>query len=366
MSAHRAAVAWTAVRIVMMAMLASLAVPVQAQAQPPAISESDAHAYEDLLTVYRGGEIERAVEGLARLLAASGGQRQITRWIGEMQDANRRSELEAALLLYSDAIMILWSHDDPYPTRKLEPYMAPFERLHLTLKRMDPKSPFLRAWYLLWESFRHVHVNQLVPVELDYLDEALAAFPVDAQILLAAGSRQELYWWMSLENAQRDPGREPPSITRFLTGARDYLRRSVTADPNEPEARLRLVHVLLELNDFADVSRLLAEHDWTADGAAFEYLARLFEGDLHERQGDRTAAAAAYDRAIALVAAPQSARIARAHLAHLDGRRSEAVATVAPALSDRSDQADPWWPYIRGQAWRFEGYLRIAHSMVIK
>ncbi len=192
---------------------------------------------------------KRAVEGLARLLAASQGQRQVTRWIGEMEDTNRRSELEAALLLYSDAIMVLWSHDDPYPTRLLAPYMAPFARLHLTLKKMEPRSPFLRAWYLLWESFRHVHVNQPFPPELDYLDEALAAFPNDAQILLAAGSRQELNWWMSLENAQRDPDREPPAITRLLTVGRDYLRRSVAADPKESEARLRLLHVLLELND---------------------------------------------------------------------------------------------------------------------
>ena len=352
--------------MVITAMLASLAVPVQAQAQPPAISEADAHAYEDLLTVYHGGQIERAVEGLARLLAASDGQRQIARWIGEMQDANRRSELEAALLLYTDAIMSLWSHDDPYPTRQLEPYMAPFERLHLTLKKMHPKSQFLRAWYLLWESFRHVHVNQQIPAELDYLDEALAAFPNDAQILLAAGSRQELNWWMSLENAQRNPDREPPSITRFLSLGRDYLRRSVAADPNEAEARLRLLHVLLELNDLTNASRVLAEHDWAPDGAAFEYLARLFEGDLYERQGNSAAATAAYDRAVALVDMPQAARIAAAHLAHLAGRRSEAAATVTEALATFSEKSDPWWPFLRGQAWRFEGYLKIARSLVIK
>ena len=90
---------------------------------------------------------------------------------------------------------------------------------------------------------------------------------------------------MSLENAQRNPDREPPSITRFLSLGRDYLRRSVAADANESEARLRLLHVLLELNDLTDASRVLAEHDWAPDGAAFEYLARLFEGDLHERRG---------------------------------------------------------------------------------
>jgi len=366
MSAHGAIAGRTAAPIVVMAIVASLAIPVPAQVQLPAISQADAHAYDDLLTVYRGGEIERAVEGLARLLAASEGQRQITRWIGEMQAANKRGELEAALLLYSDAMMIVWSHDDPYPARQLEPYLAPFERLHLALKRMEPKSPFLRAWYLLWESFRHTHVNQQIPVELDYLDEALAAFPNDAQILLAAGSRQELDWWMSLENAQRDPERESPGITRFLTAGRDYLRRSVAADANEPEARLRLLHVLLELNDLTNASRVLAEHDWAPDGAAFEYLARLFEGDLHERQGNRAAAAAAYDRAVALVDMPQAARIAAAHLAHLDGRRSEAAAIVTEALSTFSDRSDPWWPFIRGQAWRFEGYLKIAHAFVIK
>ena len=353
-------------RAVVMAMLGSFAVPIEAHAQPPAIFGAEARAYGDLLTIYRSGAIERAVEVLDKLLAASDGQRQVLRWIGEAQRENRRTDLEAALLLYSDAIMIAWRYDDPYPTRLLKRYMSPIQRLHLTLKRMDQRSPFLRAWYLLWESFRQVNIHQLIPVELDYLDEALAAFPNDTQILLAAGSREELSWLMSFENAQRDPAGEPPSIRRSLFNARDYLRRSVAADPKGYEARLRLVRVLLELNELADASRLLAEHDWAPAGATAEYLARLFEGDLHERREDRAAAAAAYDRAIALVAVPQSARVARAHLAHLDGRRLEAAQTVTPALSNRSDQSDPWWTYIRGQAWRFDAYLQMARSMVIK
>ncbi len=132
-------------RAVVMAMLGSFAVPIEAHAQPPAISGVEARAYGDLLTIYRSGAIERAVEVLDKLLAASDGQRQVLRWIGEAQRENRRTDLEAALLLYSDAIMIAWRYDDPYPTRVLKRYMSPIQRLHLTLKRMDQRSPFLRA-----------------------------------------------------------------------------------------------------------------------------------------------------------------------------------------------------------------------------
>ena len=71
---------------------------------------------------------------------------------------------------------------------------------------MDARTPFLKSWYLLWESFRHVHANQPIPTDLDFMPAALAAFPNDSRVLLAAGSRYELAWWISLENAQRDLG----------------------------------------------------------------------------------------------------------------------------------------------------------------
>jgi len=129
---------------------------------------------------------------------------------------------------------------------------------------------------------------------------------------------------------------------------------------------LRLTNVLLELNELDDVSGLVTDYNWTPEGPAFEYLARLFEGGLHERRGNRPAAAAAYDRAIGLVALPQTAQVARAHLAYLEGERLQAAAILAPALADRSNRTDPWWAYIRGQAWRFDSYLKMAHTLVMK
>jgi hypothetical protein len=318
-----------------------------------------------LVKLYRTGAVDDAVAELRTLLASNDGQRVINRWIERASDRNRREDLEAALLLVTEAVIRLWKVDDPYPERLLTPYMGPFRKLHLTLSQMSARSPFLKAWYLLWESFRHVQVNHPLPRELDYLDEALAAFPNDAEILLAAGSREELNWSMSLENAQRDPDVQPFGVTKILMAARDLLRRSLAADPDESEARLRLAHVLLELNELKPVPDVLMKHDWTPDGLVFEYLARLFEGDFYERSGNRKGAAAAYERASALAVVPQSALLAQAHVAHLEGRREDGARLTVEAFSANRVESDPWWIFVRGLAWRFDAYLKAARAMVM-
>ena len=238
-------------------------------------------------------------------------------------------------------------------------------RLHDALTRIDPRSPFLRSWYLAWEAFRQAHSVPALPGDIDYLDVALDAFPEDAQVLLAAGSREELAWWSSVENGQRDPrGEEGVAVTRYLLAARGFLRRSVAASAQESEARLRLVRVYLELDDLDAVAATIREYDWTTHGRAFEYLVRLFEGELHERKEDRTAAARAYDLAISLVAVPQSARLARSRLSHEEGLRSEAAGTAVRAVSEPLTESDPWWWYVRGQAWRLDPYWKHARAMV--
>jgi inner membrane protein len=328
--------------------------------------EEGVRGYDRLVDRYRSGAIEEATADLQRLLTASNAQRSIKEWIEARRRSNRRADLQVVLVLITEAMIGIWDTDEPFPFGRLTPYMTPLQRIQLELKQMDGATAFLKAWYLLWESFRHVHVNAPFPQELDFMPAALAAFPNDPRILLAAGSRYELAWWMSLENAQRELEREPVSVTKHLTTARDYLRRSLAADPGEAEARLRLAHVLLELNELRSVPAILSDRDWTPDGPAFEYLARLFEGDLHERRGDRATAAVAYDRAAALIDTPQSALVAKAHLAHLDGRRAEAAQTVSQVLTGKVKGADPWWPYVRGQAWRFEAYRKAAHAQALK
>ncbi len=110
-------------------------------------------------------------------MTASNGQRQITRWIDGARAANRRADLQGVLLLITEAMMAIWATDDPFPFGRLAPYMIPFQRLHVELKEMDARTPFLKTWYLLWESFRQVHANQPIPTDLDFIPAALAAFP---------------------------------------------------------------------------------------------------------------------------------------------------------------------------------------------
>ncbi len=205
-------------------------------------------AYDELLNVYRSGAIDRAVNEFDALLSPKEWEQQtapyvrIDTWILRAELRNRRTDLEAMFLLCTEAILRAWPPQSPYPIKGFT-YSALLARLHGALRAMNPQSPFLKTWYLLWESYRQVQIHVIWKGWPDYLDEALAAFPDDAQVLLAAGARQELAWWMLPENAARDLGRGRSEGGDLLTAGRDYLRRSVAADPKEPEARLRLSHV---------------------------------------------------------------------------------------------------------------------------
>lgn len=362
--------ALTGLAAVLIAAAPVTAAPARQNAAAMARAAKADPAYDELLNVYRSGAIDRAIDEFDALLEPKEWEQQrapyvrIETWILRAELRKYRADLEAMLMLCTEAILRAWPPHSRFPIKGFT-YSELLARLHGALRAMNPHSPFLKTWYLLWESYRQVQVHVIWKGWPDYLDEALAAFPDDAQVLLAAGAREEQAWWMLTENAVRDPGGRGEG-SGLLTAGRDYLRRSVAADPKEPEARLRLSHVLLELGAFDEAGTVLSTYQWQPDEPAFEYLARLFEGNVHERRGDTKGAVAAYDRAIALVAMPQSARVAKAHALHLDGQRSEAAETAINALTGRKDQSDPWWFYIGGLAWRFEPYLKIARSMVIK
>ncbi len=79
------------------------------QLRRPLPFEEDVRAYDKLLDRYRSGAIEGAIADLRKLLTASSGQRQITRWIDGARAANRRADLQGVLLLITEAIMAIWA-----------------------------------------------------------------------------------------------------------------------------------------------------------------------------------------------------------------------------------------------------------------
>jgi tetratricopeptide (TPR) repeat protein len=359
------AVVVTAVGLLMVAP-AGVARSEAAAQLPPMLRDSTPGVLDAILADYRAGAIDASIAALAMLLADDDGSRRVSAWVTKAHEWNRREDLEAALLLFSEAVVAIWKADAPFPEGRLPPYSAALRQSYRLLRDLDRRTPFLRAWYLMWESFRQATVYHALPPELDYVDEALEDFPKDARILLATGSRHELNWWTSPYNARRNLSTQPLYVTRSLVAARDWLRRSVSADPNEAEARLRLIHVYLELDDLGPIAALLGSHDWSREQPAFRYLAALFDGDLHERKGDHAAAAAAYERASRLTGRPQSALVARAYVGHAHDERLDAARTVERAIGDWPDELDPWWLFIQGQAWRFDAYLKTARHMVMR
>lgn len=354
--------------------------PAAASRFPGAVAPWPDSVAENLVRTYRSGQTDDAIAALVRRLGgdedndrADAVERMVL-WVREAGQQTRtgkrswRRELEALLLLTTDALIETWPERSLFAPERNNLW-RPLETLHDTLKRLDPASPFLRQWYLVWEAFRQSNIMDGWRGWPTYFNEALEAFPRDPQVLLAAGARQELEWWMRT-NPRRTlsaiPGARAADLHDVLVASRNYFRRSLAADPDESESALRLARVLIELDELDAARQVLAARTWNGREPAFEYLARLFEGELAERHGDTAAAIAAYDRAIALVPTPQAALVAKAHALHAADRRADALQVATQALSGADQPADPWWVYSLGQAWRLTPYLRAARAWIAR
>jgi hypothetical protein len=100
--------------------------------------------------------------------------------------------------------------------------------------------------------------------------------------------------------------------------------------------------------------------------APYQYLARLFEGDVYELAGKLADAERQYLAAVALMPESQSAFIALAHVRHAQGARAQAAHDVRVTTGTKGvpDTADPWFWYSRGTAWRGQVYLDDLRRMI--
>ena len=158
---------------------------------------------------------------------------------------------------------------------------------------------------------------------------------------------------MGMMARERQVAPEGVTVARARQRAEKLYRRAVEVAPALHEARLRLGRVLFERGASGDsageLQRVLAE----SRNVRQRYLAALFLGAVHEREGRLDAAIGSY--ALALSAQPdsQSARVALASVMQRKGDAAAARDTIAPFAGRRTNQRqpeDPWWTYPLGQA----------------
>jgi tetratricopeptide (TPR) repeat protein len=143
-----------------------------------------------------------------------------------------------------------------------------------------------------------------------------------------------------------------------LNTAEDRLRRAVTLRPMFAEARLRLGHVLAELDRHKDALPELTQALESIQNTGLQYYGHLFVGRSSAALGDAAAARAAFERAARLSPNAQSPLLALSQLAYSRGDVAEATAMLA-RVGDlpAADAGDLWWSY-NVSAGRFYNLLR--------
>jgi hypothetical protein len=217
---------------------------------------------------------------------------------------------------------------------------------------------FHQKWYLA--VLGHLQGQGYLLDAVHHADAALAAFPQDVGLLVAAGALHELIASPDLVPAstQVERGvRMPAADLRLMTERRrdgwkiaeKLYRHASVVDPGCAEAHLRLGWVLfLSGRSDAALSELAV-----AEGATdrrIRYLASLFRGGVRAAAGKWTDAVAAYRNAGALYGNCLAASAGLSHAIWRSGDTANASETMASALADdqRTPCHDPWWDYPLG------------------
>jgi tetratricopeptide (TPR) repeat protein len=185
--------------------------------------------------------------------------------------------------------------------------------------------------------------------------------PADPVVLYESGLLQEMFathWETAAPGiatrttqdiARRDPldavlKNRPARLDR----AEHWLRASLRSNPSNVMARLHLgrVQMMRRANDEA-LELLRGVLDSTTDRAT-AYLAAMFTGALHEREGHPTEAVLAYRQAIDRFGQGHSAYLALSEVLQRAGRGDESRAVLLGVLTeDPHTRREPWsWYFI--------------------
>jgi tetratricopeptide (TPR) repeat protein len=225
------------------------------------------------------------------------------------------------------------------------------------------RDEMVRLWYqatATWMQDTEDH-------ETKHLDLARELFPNDPDILFLSGCQHETYASAAVQSV-REGAVLPAGVTleigpegRELRQAETFFRRSLTVKAAQPEAHLRLGHVLGRLNRHADAIPELQEALNTTSEDLLRYFGLLLLGTSQEALGKYDEAKASYEKASTLYPTAQSPYLALTELARRRGERAAALRSIQEVFDlpwSQFQRYDPWWDYDTVQARRVGDLLK--------
>jgi tetratricopeptide (TPR) repeat protein len=328
--------------------------------------QSELRRYHALILDYRRGSTD-AVEGILPW-----DRKRIHRVLAAIETANDEIRpwgtirFKAATMMHTDVALRLVERSN------MDAALLHIDTASQLLKKAGPGArPYAGRWYQAVS--RLFRSGNALAVAERFLETGRERLPHDPTILYESGTLQELLATDTLVPiivALPAPDlRAPPpntdtgavgsavslaredvdDLTRRraerLNRAAGWLHESLQGDPLNILARLHLGRVQTLRRRSDDALKLLQEAAASED-AATAYLAILFTGALHERQGRMDAAAHAYRTGIERFPLNHAAHIALSAVLQRSGRWDESRDVLRRVVdAAAASRREPWWSY---------------------
>jgi VWFA-related protein len=315
-------------------------------------------SYRELVAAYGRGETTTAVSALRALGAERA--REEARKLRQGKGCDARCA-EAAVLMHTDAAVAAEGAGET------ELQLATAQELLESLPDGSEGRAWRRSWLLAAGYLREGQSR--LPEALRFFEEAERVSPGDAEALLAQGTVAEVASLLpdlmprTREAAPVGSDRLPEFVERaererYETRALDLYERALSRQPELLEARLRRGQIEERRGKAAEARADLEAVAREAKEPYLRSLARLFLGELEEKEGRLEAAIASYRAAETAWPGFQSAGVALSRALERRGRRAESARVIERDLERTgAPRDDPWIGYHLGLAWRRDAVL---------
>jgi tetratricopeptide (TPR) repeat protein len=281
------------------------------------------------------GLVSRAVKGDVRTAVAAvvdWSPDQIDEAVKSLAGVDARCDetcRQAAILIHTEAAFILVQLDGAGEARvhvKAAATLLPRVSRHGTPSRSvpieapSPRDDFEVHWRL---AVGHLYRQFAQPREaVLWYEQALKQHRTHPEALVALGALHE---YVAAATERRRSGNS------LLHAVRRY-EEALAADPAHDEARLRLGRVSAMLGRHEPAARELEHVAAAHPSGKLGAVARLFQGDIAEREKRIDQAITHYRRAVEIEPGLQPAHLALCHALQIAGRGAEATAALHRAL----------------------------------